>query len=144
MTYGKRLKAAIEAAGRERKEVAQACGCTVQNIGMVLTAPAGVDRTLSAATHAKAARFLNVDPYWLATGEGQMRTDAAADDSTLSTDAKEIASYFDKLHNKVARTRSYVGAMSLILRELGEMEPPPDGKSIPEPAPAENPKKQSV
>lgn len=124
MSYGERLQKALAASGRERKELAQACGCTVQNLGMVITSAGGKERTLGVQAHAKAARYLGVDSYWLATGLGKMRSDGAGPGSGLSDDALEIAEYFDKLTHKVARTRAYVASMAVILRELEPAAPP--------------------
>ncbi|MCM2575131.1 helix-turn-helix domain-containing protein [Achromobacter xylosoxidans] len=66
-TYGSRLEQALQLAGRERIELANAIDVSVQAIGQVI---AGKTKALTAENSAKAARFLKVDAYWLATGEG--------------------------------------------------------------------------
>lgn len=125
MTYGKRLESALTASGKSRKELAAALGVSPQAVGMVITGAGGVDRYLSAEGSARAARFLRVDGYWLATGEGGMepcaneRGKAAAQ---LSDDAQEIAIYFDKLKDAGDRTKAYVAAMNEILKIIAERE----------------------
>jgi len=68
-TYGDRLEHAMRLAGRSRKELCSAVGVTLQALGQVLS---GKTKALTSENSAKAARFLRVDHYWLATGEGQM------------------------------------------------------------------------
>ena len=72
MTYGKRLNAALIHAGKSRKALADFLGCTPQAIGIVITWIGEKDRKLGTESHAGAAKFLNVDSHWLATGEGKM------------------------------------------------------------------------
>jgi antitoxin HigA-1 len=125
MTYGERLQKALDKAGRDRKELAHAAGCTVQAIGIVITGGGKAERMLSAPNHVRAARFLRVDSYWLATGEGAMevKLDAQGKElASLSADAMEIAVYFDKLTDKTDRTIAYVQAMAAILKALAERE----------------------
>ncbi|MNK33417.1 hypothetical protein D3C87_518980 [compost metagenome] len=77
-TYGSRLAEALRLAGRERQELATAISVSVQAIGQVI---AGKTKALTAENSAMAARFLNVDSYWLATGEGSPQYSAAAQGS---------------------------------------------------------------
>lgn len=121
MTYGKRLDKALGAAGKSRKELAAQLGCSPQAVGMVITGAGKQERFLSVENHAEAARFLRVDSYWLATGKGEMRPSEARP-SGLSSDAAEIAAYFDMLTEKGERTRAYVAAMAAILKVLGERD----------------------
>ena len=71
MRYGQRLKIAIERREDElrrkisRLELAEAVGCSRQNIGMILTNAKGEDQKLSTESHAKAAAYLRVNPDWL-------------------------------------------------------------------------------
>lgn len=69
MTYGNRLQKALALAGKDRAQLAQALEISVQAVGQVIV---GSSRTKSftAANSAKAAQFLGVNHYWLATGEG--------------------------------------------------------------------------
>lgn len=70
MSYGERLEKAIEMAGQSRKALASAAGVTTQAISQVIRGVAGA---FNAENNARAARFLDVDSFWLATGEGQPR-----------------------------------------------------------------------
>ena len=74
MTYGKRLGEAMNLAGFNRPMLAKATGKTVQAIGQCLKGKTGA---LTAENSAKAASALEVDHYWLATGEGKARPDRA-------------------------------------------------------------------
>jgi transcriptional regulator with XRE-family HTH domain len=74
MTYGKRLEEAIKIAGSSRAKVATAAGLTVQAIGQCIR---GETEFLKVDGSARAAAFLDVDHFWLATGEGKPRPDRA-------------------------------------------------------------------
>jgi len=67
-TYGDRLEQALEFAGRSRKDLCAAIGVTQQALGQVIS---GKTKALTSENSARAARFLRVNHYWLATGEGQ-------------------------------------------------------------------------
>jgi transcriptional regulator with XRE-family HTH domain len=67
MDFKERLAHAIERAKASRPQLVQALGVSSQAISQVL---AGDTKALTAENTAKAARFLQVDWYWLATGEG--------------------------------------------------------------------------
>lgn len=92
VTYRERLSKAMELArltGPDaRAKLAKAVGCSVQAVGQVLT---GSTNAFTAERSAKAARFLKVDHYWLATGEGEPRLPGP------SEDALAFAARFDKL-----------------------------------------------
>ena len=94
MTYGKRLARAMELARLTDKDarakLAKALGITVQAVGQTLT---GSTKAFSAETSAKAARFLKVDHYWLATGEGEPRAPG------ISEEAHAFAVQFDRLND---------------------------------------------
>lgn len=94
VNYGKRLAQAIELAklpkDEARAKVAKALGISVQAVGQVLTSTSET-KALTAQNNARAARFLKVDPHWLATGEGVPRPD------TPSAEALEFAKQFDAL-----------------------------------------------
>lgn len=147
MTYGNRLDKALEAAGKTRKELASAIGCSPQILGMVITGAGKAERFLSVQNHAEAARFLRIDSYWLATGKGTMKAGAGEIQkalSLLSDDAVEIATYFDMLKETGDRTRAYVAAMADILKVLAEREAKNAAPPTSEQDAAENPEKRSV
>lgn len=90
-TYGQRLvKAMTLARVTDRSKVAAAVGVSVQAVGQVIS---GTTKAFSAEKSAKAARFLAVDHYWLATGEGEPRPPAK-----LSDEAMDFARRYDKLN----------------------------------------------
>ena len=76
MTYGTRLEAALVFAKKTRKQLADELGCKPQTIGIVITWADENDRKLSTIHHIHAAKFLKVNAHWLATGEGEMQSDA--------------------------------------------------------------------
>ena len=75
MSYQERFVEAYKLADRPpRKELAKAVGVSVQAIGRLLTS---TTKTLLTEQSARAADFLQVDHFWLATGEGKPRPDRA-------------------------------------------------------------------
>lgn len=145
MTYGKRLEKSLLAANKTRKELAAALECKVQAIGMVITGAGKAERSLSGKNNVKAAKFLKVDSYWLATGAGDPKpkySEQQKEISTLSADAIEIGVYFDKLTDPGDRTMAYVAAMAEILKVLAERQAVSAAAATDTPAASESPKKQ--
>lgn len=106
-TYGQRLSTAMELARvTDRAKLADALDISVQAVGMVL---AGKTRALTAENSAKAARFLKVDHYWLATGEGEPRPTGK-----ISDEAMDFARRYDHL-NETERRR--LSALLLAARD---------------------------
>ena len=72
MDFAQRLALALELAGLPKyggpSQLARAIGTTPQAPLQVLK---GESRALTAENTARAAKFLNVDWFWLATGEGR-------------------------------------------------------------------------
>lgn len=73
MSYGKRLEKALELAGKDRKELAAHLEISVQAVGQVITGGRSGNQRFDAENSARAAQFLGVDHFWLATGEGDAR-----------------------------------------------------------------------
>lgn len=94
MSYGSRLEKAMELAEADRNGLAKAVGVSVQAIGMVL---GGKSNAFAAENHARAAQFLSVDHFWLATGEGEPRPPYMKERAALSSRAVEFAAAFDAL-----------------------------------------------
>lgn len=65
-TYAGRLRAALQQAGKRRRQLAAALGITEQSVAYVYH---GTGR-FNAENSAEAAAFLGVEHYWLATGKG--------------------------------------------------------------------------
>lgn len=68
-TLQHRLKAALAAKGKSQSELARACGITRGAVNQWLT---GTTKSLEGANLTNAAKFLDVSPHWLATGQGPM------------------------------------------------------------------------
>ena len=68
--YKERLTQALEMAARSTKELQLHLGVTYQAMKKLED---GKTKVFSAENNARAARFLDVDAFWLATGEGQPR-----------------------------------------------------------------------
>lgn len=68
--YKDRLTHALELAGLETKDLQKHLGVTYQAMKKL---EIGTTKALSAENNARAARFLDVDAFWLATGEGAPR-----------------------------------------------------------------------
>lgn len=94
MEYKERLAHAIKLAGSDRQALATGVDVSVQAIGQALN---GSTRALTAENSAKAARFLEVDAHWLATGEGEPRPPLMKERAALSLQAVQFATAFDKL-----------------------------------------------
>lgn len=72
MSYGQRLQQALDHSGKGRKALAEAIGRSVQAVGDVIN---GKSKAFTAENNAKAAEFLKVSSFWLATGDGSMASD---------------------------------------------------------------------
>lgn len=70
MTYGSRLAEAIKLAKSSRKALGLELGISEQAVGMVIR---GETSAQTSENCARAARFLRVNYFWLATGEGEAR-----------------------------------------------------------------------
>jgi len=88
-TYGDRLEHALQFSGISRKDLCLAIGVTLQALGQVLS---GKTKALTSENSAKAARFLKIDHYWLATGQGQI-IDTASHQSLSECDKNLLAAW---------------------------------------------------
>ncbi|MBX3634026.1 MAG: helix-turn-helix transcriptional regulator [Rubrivivax sp.] len=75
-TFGQRLQTALDTSNRKPAELARVLRSPKGSLGVSTSAVAqvinGASRSLTAENCLRAARFLGVSPYWLATGEGAM------------------------------------------------------------------------
>ena len=92
MPYKDRLRDALRLAKKTVPELAKHLEVTPQAIYQQLKGGKTGDGEMYAGNSAKAARFLGIDHYWLATGIGEARP---AD--RLSEEAQFIAARFDKM-----------------------------------------------
>lgn len=104
MSYGNRLKTAMELADKDRNFLAAQMDVSVQSIGQVIT---GQTKAHTAENCALAAKALNVDFFWLATGKGEPRAAQPLlreERDALSLEAVKHAAAFDKLTESQKRT----------------------------------------
>jgi transcriptional regulator with XRE-family HTH domain len=87
MGFKERLAAALEHAKKSRGQLAVALGCSEAAVGALLR---GESKQMSGENLARAARYLGVNVYWLATGEEQMI-------ERLTPEVREIALRLDSL-----------------------------------------------
>ena len=123
MKYGQRLDLAMAEAKVTRKALSIALQCTPQAIGMVINGVGGADRALTLDSTFKAAKYLEVRPEWLGVGQGEMREAPPVpatghEIDSLSSQAMDLAIFFDKLRGHDARAMAYVEAMTAILKTL--------------------------
>lgn len=125
MLYGERLKLAIEKRtkelGREvtRKDLADVTGVSVQNIGMILTNATKKDQVLGTVAHARASKFLRVNPDWLLEEAGDIEPTMATQ-LKLSQSALDIAELYDSIpmSNIMGRVKAFNEATLAIIKVL--------------------------
>lgn len=71
--YSERLKAAMDARSITVSQLSSGMGVSYQAVKRVLE---GLSKAFSAANNAKAAAYLEINPDWLATGQGSMSSEA--------------------------------------------------------------------
>ena len=118
MDYGERLGRALELARKERGQLASALGISSQAVGQVIRGKTGA---FTAENNARAARFLEVDSFWLATGEGEPRTLLMMERLALSTRAVYVGQLLDQLESPAQRDRAY--ALIVQMLEFGGLGP---------------------
>jgi transcriptional regulator with XRE-family HTH domain len=103
-----RLAEALKHAGKSRGQLAAVLGVTEAAIGALVR---GTSKQMTGENLIRAARFLGVNPYWLATGEESMLDE-------MTPEAREIAKRLDQLKG-MERNRA------LALCRLACFSPPP-------------------
>ena len=101
-------------------ELARAVGTTRATINQVLGPRNGA---LNAENTAAAARLLNIDQHWLATGEGTPQPYGAMERLTLSPRAVYIGTRLDAITDPDRRAKAY--ALIIQLLEWDDSEKPP-------------------
>jgi len=88
MSFQERLAEAMRDANTTPKALGAAVGVSVQAVSQTLS---GSTRAFSAENCVKAARFLGVDSYWLATGDGDKRPALSPNTAmALSQEEKDV------------------------------------------------------
>ncbi len=142
MTYGERLLQALTASKKTRSQLAEKLGISEQAVGQVIL---GNTKAFSAENSARAARFLEVDDLWLATGEGEP---AAADRTRIvevawpfprvtwqrvaRLSAEELAFVEAKLETELTRAEERLAG------KLGAPVTPAPGQAFRDPSVAED------
>ena len=121
-TYGHRLRHAmgLRTPAWSQAELARAVGTTRATINQVLGPRNGA---LNAENTAAAARLLNIDQHWLATGEGAPQPYGAMERLTLSPRAVYIGTRLDAITDPDRRAKAY--ALMIQLLEWDDSEKPP-------------------
>jgi transcriptional regulator with XRE-family HTH domain len=123
-TYGQRLKHAMNL--REppwtQAELARAVGTTRATINQALGPRNGA---LNAENTATAARLLNVDQHWLATGEGLAQPYGSMERLALSPRAVYIGVRLDAITDPQKRDRAYALIVQLLDFDADETAAPP-------------------
>ena len=110
--FADRLRLAMDLAGGiQQTELARRIGVGKAAINQVLTRHT---KALNAERALRAARILQVDPWWLVSGEGVPRPVYLVERQTLSPRAVYIGLQLDALPTQSARDRAY----SLIVQIL--------------------------
>lgn len=141
--YGERLQWAIDNQSRPVgvTELAAAAGVSYQAIRAVLKGGAGGTKALSAETHVRAARFLGVDSFWLATGEGSPELQTDKKWSELSPLARASALTMDHLRNDEPRQEVIYSQLLRLVADPAVS--PPSSPGVPaKSAPAASPKRK--
>lgn len=99
--FNERIEKALSLSGKTWEELRVHLDITYQAMKKLM---AGTSKTLNAGNCAKAARFLEVDCLWLATGEGRPRPDSVWPfDLILPSQYKQLDSEFRRhIENDVA------------------------------------------
>ena len=113
-TYGSRLNAALERKKRSRADLAKAIGRTPQAIGQVIN---GMTKALTAANNSLAAIYLDVNPHWLATGEGEMLPAGSQVEASNVTALPTPA--LRSLDDVLAELQTVVDGLSPLLQDAG-------------------------
>jgi transcriptional regulator with XRE-family HTH domain len=93
MEFSDRLAYALSFADKSRRELADHLGISMQAVSQVLN---GVNKNMNAENTIRAARFLKVSSWWLATGEGPpIGRDALCE--ALSSEAISYAVEWDSM-----------------------------------------------
>jgi hypothetical protein len=123
MTYGKRLQQALQRANKDRAALAKELQVSVQAVGQVITGGRSGTQTFTAENNSKAARFLLVDPHWLATGDGPMVSSAVW--PFVSVTPEQLQSLSPKALEAIEKT-----ALSLIEIEQRNVSAPSQADTV--------------
>jgi hypothetical protein len=104
MSYSDRLVEALEFAAVKGPDLARAIKISPQAVFLVTT---GSSKSLTAENNSRAARFLDVDAHWLATGEGSRAP-------TVSAMALDVAKKFDAVTDPSRRDQLHAVIVQVV------------------------------
>ena len=126
-SFGERLKHALETRKAERKALASVLGISVQAISKIIN----TDSSMNAQNTAKAARYLQVSWYWLATGEGDMENveyPVAKQEALALANLRAIntldPSTAERIGGELARIADGLRAQDALTPKTRELPPP--------------------
>lgn len=119
-TFGNRLQTALGAANKTRAGLAKvlrssdgSMGVSASAVGQVINGQSGA---MNAENTLRAARFLSVSAYWLATGEGQMRETPQPRAASLALHAAESLPMYGTPRELFERLRDLLAAVPPAIR----------------------------
>ena len=115
MNYGDRLVHALAISAKSRLELSTAIGASTQAISQVIN---GNSKSLNAENTLRAARFLKVSAWWLATGEGSPMSIEALSEG-LSHEAISYAVEYEAMNPQEREQFRLLLAAALAGRGLG-------------------------
>lgn len=137
--FGTRLERALELAGESQRSLAAELGISVQAVGQVVN---GRTKAMTAENTAKAARFLQVSPLWLATGEGHPRAASEVrvsdQESQLLADLRSIylraPMIYEQLMERIRTIAAGLAAVDAAMRGVIPEAPPVPVAKTPTPS----------
>ncbi len=124
--YALRVQEAMTLRGVKKAELAAAIGVSYQAVRQLLN---GESNSFSVPAHARAARFLSVDDYWLATGEG---VPTRTDHTPLAT---EVANWLDAMTSTDDRIKAWAINAQMMRGQWPEFPSEVARPGTPSPAP---------
>ena len=117
--YSERLRAAVKRKKVSVRLLANATGMSYQGVRKVLL---GETRAMNSINNSKAAEFLEVNPDWLATGEGEMLAGSLGPASSTSTfsESATISTAQAKERNPLEHIQWFLDQMTPAQRAAAE------------------------
>ncbi len=143
MNFAARLRQALEHAGKSDAQLAAHLNLTKQAVWSALKGGRNGDGAMSAYNTAKAAAYLNINFFWLATGEGSIDPDSTEHRAPdLSPEAKAIVLLYEVIRDPVDRVVARQAAEEAFLRVIQGLHAPPSVLRLPAP-PTDKPRPQT-
>jgi transcriptional regulator with XRE-family HTH domain len=119
-TFGERLQLALSAANKTRANLAKVLRSSDGTMGVSASAVGqtinGQSNSMTAENTMRAARFLNVNAFWLATGEGSMRETSTPRGIPTSLQAAEPPATYNTPRTLLAQFRELLATVPPTMR----------------------------